>query len=181
VIIASQNDYVIGVKRNQPKLYEQISKTTSDNSKINSISEITERSKGRLETRHVSISNDLSGISKEWIGLKTIIKVERTVVKKQITTNETAFYIGSFKADAHGFNIGIRKHWSIENSLHYVKDVSFGEDKSKINTDYSAENFSLIRNIVINTYRKNGYENLKQAMRLHSCDIKKIKILLENK
>ena len=83
--------------------------------------------------------------------------------------------------DAYGFNVGIRKHWSIENSLHYVKDVSFGEDKSKINTDYSVENFSLVRNIVINTYRQNGYKNMKQAMRLHSCDITKIKNLLEIK
>ena len=109
-IIASENHYIIGVKGNQPKLQAQIAKTTSDQSKIVSISEISERSKGRFETRKVSISNDLSGISDEWIGLKTIIRVERTVVEKQITRNETVFYIGSFNTDAYGLNIGIRKH-----------------------------------------------------------------------
>ena len=178
-IIASENHYVIGVKRNQLKLYDQIAKTTSDASKIVSISKISEFSKGRFETRKVSISNDLSGISKEWIGLKTIIKVERTVVKKQITSNETAFYIGSFETDAYGFNIGIRKHWSIENKLHYVKDVTFGEDASKIISGNSAENFSLIRNIVINIFRKNGLKNIKQAIRLNSNHIKKLKKLIE--
>ena len=180
MIIKSENDYVIGVKLNQPKLYKQILKTTSDKSKISSISEISEKSRGRLETRRVSISNDLSGISKEWIGLKTIIRVERTVKTKDTTTNETAFYIGSINADAHGFNVGIRKHWSIENSLHYVKDVSFGEDKSKITSNFAPENFSLIRNIVINIFRKNGFKGMKKTMRLTSNDIQKYKKLLEN-
>ena len=178
-IIASGNHYVIGVKGNQPKLQAQIAKTTSDESEIVSISETAERSKGRFETRKVSISTNLLGISDEWIGLKTIIRVERTVVEKNKTRNETAFYIGSFNTDAHGLNVGIRKHWGIENKLHYVKDVTFREDYSKIKAENSAENFSLIRNIVINIFRKNKQKNLKQAIRLISNDIKKMKKLIE--
>ena len=178
-IIASGNDYIIGVKGNQPKLLKQIKETTADESNIVSISEISECSKGRIETRKVSISHDLSGISDEWIGLKTIIRVERTVIEKQINRNETAFYIGSFKTDACGLNIGIRRHWAIENQLHYVKDVTFREDYSKIVADNSAENFSLIRNIVINLFRKSGMKSMIQAIRLISNDIKKLKILIE--
>ena len=178
-IIASKNDYVIGVKGNQPKLLKQIEETTSEETKIIGSSVISERSKGRLETREVYLSDDTSGISEEWIGLKSIIRVERIVVDKKGKRCETSYYISSLATDAYGLNVGIRRHWGVENRLHYVKDVTFKEDDSKINSGNSAENFSLIRNIVINIFRTNGYNGMKQAIRLHSNDIKKIIKLLE--
>ncbi len=178
-IIDSKNDYVIGVKGNQPNLLKQIKETTSDAKNIISISKISERSRGRSETREVYVSDNISGISKEWKGLKSIIKVERTVVEKNKTSNETAFYISSLDTDAHGFNVGIRRHWGIENRLHYVKDVTFKEDGSKIKAGNSAENFSIIRNIVINIFRNDGWKNIKQATRLLSNEIRKLKKLIE--
>jgi hypothetical protein len=68
----------------------------------------------------------------------------------------------------------IRNHWSIENSLHYVKDVTFDEDRSKITSGNSAESMSVIKNIAINILRHNNYKNLKQATRLLSVDIREI-------
>lgn len=81
--------------------------------------------------------------------------------------------------DAYAFNIGIRRHWGIENRLHYVKDVTFKEDDSKIKSGNAPENFSLIRNIVINIFRNNGWTGMKQAIRLHSNDISELKKLIE--
>lgn len=160
-------------------MLEQIQITTENEFKIDSISEITEKSRGRLETRKASVSTDIAGISQEWIGLKSIIKVERKVVEKKETRYETAYYISSLEADAYGFNLGIRGHWAIENSLHYVKDVTFKEDNSKIKAGNSAENFSTIRNIVINIFRNQGEKSMISAIRLISNDIKKLKKKLE--
>ena len=72
------------------------------------------------------------------------------------------------------FADGIRGHWSIENSLHYVKDVTFCEDDSQITSGNSAQNMSVIRNIVINLLRQNDYKNLKQATRLLANDIRRL-------
>jgi len=178
-IIESGNDYVIGVKGNQKKLMGQIRETTSDENNITSISTIIEKSKGRKETRTAFVSNNTSNISKGWSGLKSIIRIERTVTGKNIDRKETAYYISSLSSDAHGLNIGIRNHWGIENRLHYVKDVTFKEDESKINTGFAAENFSSIRNIAINIFRENGYEGMRQATRLLSNDIRKLKKMIE--
>lgn len=75
---------------------------------------------------------------------------------------------------ASEFAEGIRSHWSIENSLHYVKDVTFNEDRSKIISGNNPANMSIMRNIVINIFRENGYDNLKQAIRLLANNIKKL-------
>lgn len=72
---------------------------------------------------------------------------------------------------AKEFNLSIRNHWKIENSLHYVKDVTFKEDASKIISDNSPLNMSLIRNIAINILRKNGFSNMAQAIRIVANDI----------
>jgi predicted transposase YbfD/YdcC len=96
---------------------------------------------------------------------------------------ETAYYISSLdptKVSAKDFNIWIRSHWSIENSLHYVKDVTFKEDASKIITKNAPQNTSLIINIASNIFRKNGYHNIARAIRLVANDIELIlKLLLE--
>lgn len=86
---------------------------------------------------------------------------------------ETAYYISSlpFTTDASEFNVGIRSHWAIENSLHWVKDMTLGEDGSRIRTGRAPENMSLVRNIAINAFRKYGFSNIAQAMRLSSHDI----------
>jgi len=57
-------------------------------------------------------------------------------------------------------------HWSIENSLHYVKDVTFNEDNIKIKKENAPVIFSLIRNIVINAFRNSQYSSIKKAIRL---------------
>jgi predicted transposase YbfD/YdcC len=80
---------------------------------------------------------------------------------------------------ANIYNYGIRSHWAIENSLHYVKDVTFGEDASLIRTGNAPTNFSIIRNISINLLRRLNYSTLKQAIRHVGGDIYAIGKLLE--
>jgi predicted transposase YbfD/YdcC len=87
-----------------------------------------------------------------------------------------AYFISSLPTTtpAKEFAQGIRGHWHIENSLHYVKDVTMKEDASKTRTQYAPQNNSLIKNIVLNILRQQGYTNIAQAIRLLANDIPKL-------
>jgi predicted transposase YbfD/YdcC len=175
VIINSGNDYVLGVKGNQPKLLEQIKHVTSNRDQISSSYIEMEINRGRTELRCVSVSDCIENISKEWVGLKQLISVYRKVKEKGKTREELAYFISSRQSNAFYYSEGIRLHWEIENSLHYVKDVTFEEDASKIRTSNAPQNISTIKNIAINILRKNEYGNMAQAMRLVSNNISVIK------
>lgn len=127
-----------------------------------------------MEKRIVKVYDNLKGIDTDWIGLKTLIVVQRKTKIKTKRTAETAYYISSLPSttDAKVFYEGIRGHWQIENELHYVKDVTFKEDRSRIRIGNSPQNKSVIIDIVINIFRKNNYDNMAQAIRLVSNDIK---------
>lgn len=123
--------------------------------------------------------NNLTNIGPEWIGIQTFIKIDRIVErkdKKDGVTKETAYYISSLASNtsAKKFNESIRNHWLIENSLHYVKDKTYKEDDSKIRKGQAPQNISVLRNIVINIFRANGYSNMAQAVRLLANDIGKM-------
>lgn len=143
----------------------------------------SEPNRNRFETREVSVYNDLYGIDTEkWMGIREIIKVQRTVHYKQSdkpSSKETAYFISSKPMSAKAYNRGIRAHWSIENSLHYVKDVTFGEDASLIRTGKAPANFSIIRNIAINLFRRMNCVSFPQAIRLFGGDIQTLGKLLE--
>jgi len=107
------------------------------------------------------------------MGLKSIIRISRKIKKKNKETEEIAYFISSLlpTTQAKTFNIGVRSHWSIENSLHYTKDKTFKEDESKIRTGNAPENISVFRNIVLNIFRHHGWTNMAQAIRLVSNDV----------
>ncbi|HAH04565.1 TPA: ISAs1 family transposase [Candidatus Komeilibacteria bacterium] len=134
----------------------------------------TEKNRGRIEERTVKVYDNLKNIDPEWVGLKTLIMVRRKTITKTKRTKETAYFISSLPptANAKIFYEGIRSHWRIENGLHYVKDVTFKEDQSRIRTGNSPQNKSLIIDIIINIFRKNNYTNMAQAIRLVGNDIK---------
>jgi len=81
--------------------------------------------------------------------------------------------------NAKTYNDGIRAHWSIEDSLHYVKDVAFAEDASLIRTGNAPTNFSIIRNIVINLLGRLNFVSFKQAIQMTGGDIQAIVGMLE--
>jgi len=92
---------------------------------------------------------------------------------------ETSWYITSTSLDAKALQEGIRNHWSIENSLHYVKDGTFKEDASLIRTGHAPTNLSLIRNIGIWALKKAGYESYPQAIRKMGGKVRELLGLLE--
>jgi len=111
--------------------------------------------------------------------MKEFVKVTRTTYFKKSNkiSYETSFYISSKKMSANEYNQGIRKHWGVE-SMHYIKDVTFGEDASLIRTGNAPTNFSIIRNITMNILRREDYISFPQAIRMIGGDIKKLCNLL---
>lgn len=96
--------------------------------------------------------------------MKTLIKVERQITTKDKVTQEIAYFISSLPktTEAKVFNQGIRLHWSVE-AFHFIKDTVFNEDKFLCKKGSSAENLSLLRNFIINTFRKNGLNKIQEA------------------
>lgn len=121
--------------------------------------------RNRIETRTVRVYEPFR--IDNWPGLMRVISVYREVGFKGTTKTrtETAFFISSHAKDAAYFQRAIRGHWSIENTLHYVKDVTFGEDASKIRSGHAPVNFSVLRSVAMTLFRRAGYSNMKQAIR----------------
>lgn len=108
-IINSGNDYVIAVKANQPKLYNQIQQNMLS-SQPTSIHTDFERIRDRITTRTVSVFDNLENISTDWIGLKRIVRVERFGTRANKPYSEIAYYISSITLEAPDLSQGIRRH-----------------------------------------------------------------------
>jgi predicted transposase YbfD/YdcC len=140
-----------------------------------------EKNRGRIEERQLSVYTDLRGISSDWKGLKSIIQVERTRKIKGKESHQTAYFISSLPATipARVLLEGIRNHWKIE-SYHYIKDVTFKEDQSRVVTRHAPENISIVRTIVINILRNQSEKNIAKSIRTIAHRVKKIwKLILE--
>ena len=93
--------------------------------------------------------------------------MERTVTRRGKVTREVHYFITSLPATVEPARLlRIRRsHWGIENRLHYVRDVTLGEDASQIRTGAAPEVMATLRNIVIALLRRAGYSNIAAALR----------------
>jgi predicted transposase YbfD/YdcC len=117
----------------------------------------------RLETRRCVVAHDVSAlpesIRQDWPGLRTAIMIESTRafingLRKGQTSTERRYYISSAAFDASEFNRRIRQHWHIENQCHWVLDVVFGEDDCRLHVGHGAQNFAILRRIVLNLIKQ---------------------------
>jgi predicted transposase YbfD/YdcC len=159
----SDSDYIFALKGNQhglqEEVYEAFQKAHDTNFDGLQWSEYhkEEKSHGRQENRHCWVILHPDGLErvKEWQDLNAIIMIESISQKAgQEEEREYRFYISSLEADAEQFAKSIRSHWGIENSLHWVLDVAFREDESRIRSGYASENFSLIRRLALNLLKR---------------------------
>ena len=164
-IIDKGADYILALKGNQGYLKE-IVENLFEQVKPTAIDQTTEKDHGRIETRKCSVINKLELLDEEkdrWKDLKSIIKVEATTQIREEVRNENRYYITSLSPDPKLLNEAIRKHWGIENKLHWSLDVCFREDDSRKRAGHSAENFSTVRKIALNLLKQEA--TLKMGMK----------------
>lgn len=178
LIIEGGSDYVIAVKDNQPNLHQHIQRVAAMKKPASRDISI-ERTRDRVTKRTVEVFHDLTGIHPAWIGIKSLIKVERVGIRMGKKYHETVCYVSSVLRTAQEFANGIRGHWGIENRLHWVKDVVFKEDASTIRKGNAPANLSIIRTIAINILRRNNYTSITSSQRFLSHDIDKLIHLVE--
>jgi predicted transposase YbfD/YdcC len=167
---------VVAVKANQKRLYKQIQLNTQQTTPI-SVDISTEHRSDRLTTRTVSVFDNLTDISSEWVGLERLVKVERKGTRAGKPYEQVAYYISSLRLNAAQFAQGIRGHWGIENRLHWVKDVVLEEDSSRIRLGNAPANLSIIRSLVIAILRNNGYSSITTAVRMIAHNLEQIFLL----
>ena len=158
VIIEQGADYVLALKGNQGDLHTDVVQLFTSARKQNfrniehQFHSTVSKGHGRMETRRywtMGNTEYLIGAHK-WSGLKSIGVVEsRREMNGKIST-EQRYYILSIHSDVQRFATAVRSHWSIENQLHWILDVGFGEDAAQSCSGYSAENLAVIRHLGIN-------------------------------
>ncbi len=170
---------MIAVKGNQKRLYEQIQHKSEQATPL-SVDITTERRSDRVTTRRVSVFDDLTGISSEWLGLARLVKVERLGTRSGKPYHQIAYYISSLNMNATQFAQGIRGHWGIENRLHWVKDVVLEEDSSRMRLGNAPANLSIIRSLAIAILRSNGYSSITTAIRMIAHNLEQMFRLIGN-
>ena len=164
-IIAAQADYVLSVKENQGNLFEDISVLFAVDQRQNfkyaslEYEKTTNKGHGRIDVRECwSTSNpeylNLIRNVQNWTGLKSIAMVVCTRIIDNQETNHVRFYISSLPSNAKRILEAVRKHWSIENDLHWVLDVALNEDHSRVRKDQAPENFAVLRHIALNLLKQ---------------------------
>ncbi len=164
LIIRSHNDYLIAVKGNQKTLRDRIRRYVDTHRPLDS-STREEKNRGRIERRHVAIYNRPARLAPQWASVQRVVFVHRTGFRpKEGHFDEKHYYILSRRTNrAREIERAIRGHWFIENKLHHVKDVFYGEDKCGIADGKSAAILSLVQDMAINLFRCKGYGSVKKA------------------
>ena len=184
-IVKGGGDYVLQVKGNQPSLQATLKASfaaadaagetgASDHASKARRRTTKEKSRGRLETRDYTIMplpESMAALGKQWSKLTSIGRIDRHVQRGRKVTSETSYYICSIDAKVGLFSESARSHWSIENSLHWVMDVVFGEDSSRIHTGHAAENMSFLRRFVTTLLKRDTTKSsLKQKRKEAAWD-----------
>lgn len=156
-------DYLLAVKDNQPSLHAEM-QSYFEIAPADEVETLTlfDKGHGRIETRRHVVSGAVDWMSghrrypgePRFAGLTTIGMVESTVEKAGQTSAERRYYISSATLDAARFAEAVRSHWTIENQLHWVLDVQFNEDRSRLRAGHGAQNMAIVRHFALNLLRR---------------------------
>jgi predicted transposase YbfD/YdcC len=178
-ILAHGGQYLMVVKRNQKRLYEELT-WYFDTPPLPcdrpwQTAETVTKGHGRLETRSLTCTDDLDGYL-QWPGVQQVVRrtCERTQRKTSVTSQAVTYALTSLTVhDATAADLARlwRGHWTIENRVHYVRDVTMGEDAHQMHTGSAPQALAALRNAWLNLLRASGWMNIAAALRHYSWSL----------
>jgi predicted transposase YbfD/YdcC len=180
-ILLAGGDYLFIVKANQPQLFEDLRLLFAPPAPAKRAGEgilqlpeqqaqTTNKGHGRLEIRSIRVSSELKGYS-DWPGLEQVFEIRRRWKYKGEWHEDVRYGVTSLPA-----TIAIperllklkRGHWTVENRLHYVKDVTMGEDRSTVHADNGPKIMAALRNTAVSLLRRAGFSTIAERLRYNS-------------
>lgn len=170
---AQGNDYLLVVKENQPTLHADLVTLFADPDAPVQVAEQEHTHSQRRERRRLAVSTELVGYS-AWPGLAQVVCIERSRVdlRKSKASVETAYAVTSLppqRATPAQLLALWRGHWGIENRLHYVRDVTYGEDQATVRMGHGAQALAALRNVAIGLQRLAGETNIAAGCRRYAA------------
>jgi predicted transposase YbfD/YdcC len=171
-IIEQGADYVLAVKGNQETLYKDMQDLFEDAEAVDyadcQYHRTVDKGHGRLEVRECWATAHPDYIAslyhaEHWSGLQTAVRVRAERRLEDHTEMETRYYVSSLPGDAKRLLEAVRAHWQIENGLHWVLDVVFNEDDSRVRTGNAAQNMTTLRHMALNLIKQE--QSTKRSIR----------------
>jgi predicted transposase YbfD/YdcC len=159
-IVRGKGDYLLAVKENQPRLYEDIDRLALAAMEADYAGLSRHLAEGpghgRDEMRFCFVLTDPTTIRDRalWAGLRSVVCVVRCRTANGKEAHETHYYISSRAGSAKAFQAAVRRHWGIENGCHWVLDVAFREDDHRLRDGHAPENLALVRKMALAMLKK---------------------------
>jgi predicted transposase YbfD/YdcC len=166
-----EGDAVLIVKNNQPTLHEHLATYFADPLAAFAEAQTIDLQRGRKEIRHIKVTSALTDyLQPDWPGVAQVAQLTRTVTTKKTgkTTIEIVYVLSTLarqQASPQRLLELVRGHWSIENSSHYVRDVTFQEDRSRLRTGHAPQILAALRNLVITLIHRHGSSQIISTRR----------------
>jgi hypothetical protein len=173
-IVASKNNYCIGLKGNQPTLLKQAQYLAQTQMPLSHYYE-KDLSKGRQVERQIEIFRAPTETSAQWSGLAVFASVRRWGIREGKPFDTQSWFILNQHLPAERVALLIREHrGAVENKLHWVKDVVQGEDRSSIRNARSATLMACFRSWAISAFRNANHSSITRAIRLFRHNLRKL-------
>ena len=167
-IVEQGADYVLALKDNHPTLHEHVRLAFADADAAAGTTlpladlpahTTVEKDHGRIERRRCRAIGDPDYLAfidphHAWPNLRSVVCIESTRRIGDAVSTDTRHYLSSLPADGQRLNQVIRSHWQVENRLHWVLDLAFHEDASRVRADHAPENLAIIRHLALNLLRR---------------------------
>jgi predicted transposase YbfD/YdcC len=173
------NALLVQVKRNQPTLYDRLAGLCAEHRPFDSHETVDRRRHGRQEHRLVEVFDTAEHLDAEWQPLiACVARVSRLTFEKDTRSGlwpsreEIGCYACQIRLDAETLARAVRSHWGIENQDHYVRDVTLGEDGSRIRQKPGG--MARVRSAALNILRANGVQNVSQALYVNALSLDRL-------
>ncbi len=166
--------YLLAVKGNQPTLHEAVQAVfdracEADFAGVEHDGDMAvEDGHGRHEERYVTVLYGPAGLPPEWPDVAAVIRVGRERQVKGERTDTAHYYISSLRGTAAELGGLIRRHWAVENELHWCLDVAFREDSSKTAAGHAGANLGLVRRVAVSLLKRDPAKGSLKGKRLRA-------------